>query len=221
MCLAIVVVMLKHHWLPALCLLCLPTTLLAQTVPAAEKTNATTVTSSHLGVAVEPQGGAQLYPASDKPEDEPTTERRWYGWQTIATDASAITLLALAANVEETAQSPLIAAAIGTYVLGAPIVHAAHGHIGKSAGSLALRLMAPAAWVGMGAMVSACDQAHESSCVVLPIIAGVGGIALGVLFPSILDAAVIAREDVPKTVSWTPTVQLAKSGGTVGIAGTF
>jgi hypothetical protein len=49
----------------------------------------------------------------------------------------------------------------------------------------------------------------------------VGAGLLGIITSSTIDAAVIAREDVPRETSFVPVIQIGKSGGTFGVAGSF
>jgi hypothetical protein len=66
----------------------------------------------------------------------------WYGWQTLTIDAAAVGVLILGATSDRTAL-PFAEAAAGAYAIGPPIVHFAHGNVGKGLGSLALRLLGP------------------------------------------------------------------------------
>jgi hypothetical protein len=67
-------------------------------------------------------------------------ERRWYGAQTLAMDGIALGLLVLGASSES---GELIGLSGLTYLLGGPIVHAAHGRAGMSFASLGVRIGFP------------------------------------------------------------------------------
>lgn len=58
----------------------------------------------------------------------------WYGWQNLLVDGGAVVVTPL---------QPLVG--LGAYVVGSPIVHAAHGRVGTAAASLGLRLGLPVA----------------------------------------------------------------------------
>lgn len=167
----------------------------------------------------------QPYPGDDNAVvEEPTTQRRWYGWQTLTTDASAIAVAALAATLDgnATAQPPAIGIALGTYLLGGPLVHAFHGQGGKAGGSFAVRLLAPVTLGGLAWAASQCNPiADGDMCSLGTVVATIGGAALGAVVASVVDAAAIAHEDVPKRTSLVPVVQMSKDGGSVGLAGTF
>jgi hypothetical protein len=106
---------------------------------------------------------------------------------------------ASASGAKSSSTDALLIPLIPVYLLGAPIVHFAHGHGGKGAGSLGLRIAAPV--------------------FLLAIALGGGGYGGGVSFgagaaviaiPVVADAVFIAHEDVPPpgpaTARYTPTV---------------
>jgi hypothetical protein len=66
-------------------------------------------------------------------------------------------------------------------------------------------------------LVSNCSPADCSGGGLLMVGAGL----LGMIASSAIDAAAIAREDVPTVVVFAPVVQIGKNGGTVGVAGRF
>jgi len=155
----------------------------------------------------------------ERPAPAPETQEVWYGWQTLLTDALALgTVFA----------SPELG--IGTYALGAPIVHWGHGNVARGFGSLLLRTGAPfVLGLGGGAM---CDSSHSGSseydgweCLGPMAI----GVLLGVATAVVVDSAVIARETVPveKTTFALGPVKMMPSVGTTGkqttlsLSGTF
>lgn len=66
--------------------------------------------------------------------------RRWYGHQTLTADLIAFTAVVYGGVAQ---MRPVIYSGAATYALGGPAVHAWHGHWGKAAGSLGLRVGAP------------------------------------------------------------------------------
>lgn len=113
----------------------------------------------------------------------------WYGWQTLASDAVAAALLTsggLMLRARDGGDDPapgavaVAASGMGTYALGAPIVHAAHRRYGAAGLSLAARVLAPGAVAG--ALGRGAPSAAKTSAIL--------GAAL---VPVVLDAAWLAR----------------------------
>lgn len=170
-----------------------------------------------------PEAGPSMPIAPAAPVKE-----RWYGWQTLLTDAGAITLtIVLTANADERDDAAVIGAFVigaSTFALGGPIVHGAHGHWGKAGVSLALRaglsLIGGAIGAGIGA--DSCSQYvydHEGCAIGY----GVLGLIAGATTAVIVDAAVLAREIVPAPARdhvmfvFTPV----RSGGGLTLVGRF
>jgi hypothetical protein len=166
-------------------------------------------------------------------------QEHWYGWQTLAMDAAWVGLLGIAVtaiavdpafNDEGAPNAVAIIAmvpAVPTYLFGAPIVHAAHGHWDRAGASLALRIGAPIVlgYLGSGLGTLTCPgKASDTSnyhCV--NGATGAGAIA-GLVAAISLDAALLARERVPNRPSaggWSPTVSLNRSGFSVGLGSEF
>ena len=143
-------------------------------------------------------------------------ERRWYGWQTLATDGAALAFVALASNAEKNdSEEALLGAAAFTFAVGAPIVHWAHGRGTKGAISLAMRVATPLVAFGM---LQDAEKTGSSFRFLL------GGSLLLAWIPSAIaiDAAVLAREEVPRTgVSIAPLVAPSRGGATLGLGGLF
>ena len=149
------------------------------------------------------------YPAEVR--SGPRLESRWYGWQTLLADGSAL-LLASGASVP-------------VYVLGGPVIHWAHGNGWRGVGSLSLRVGAPVVFAA--ALVSTCDGGGEYGCLGEAIL----GVVFGVVTAVAVDAAVLARDTVvveEDDVSFTlgptrvtPAVSLTDSQGKVMLTGTF
>lgn len=149
--------------------------------------------TAQSGAAVQPNAEAAPAvkpPPLDESEFEPRT--KWYGWQNLVMDGSAVSLIALATASETPALS---VAGMLTYVAGSPIVHWAHGNVGTGFGSLAMRVAAFATFAG-GSIACASNSLDDSSsdgggCAVAAI-----GILL-VPAAMAVDAAVLAYDDVP------------------------
>jgi hypothetical protein len=137
-----------------------------------------------------------------------TATRVWYGWQTLATDAIALGPLVLMAAMNGDGAEVFVPLALGTYVLGGPIVHATHGNWGRAGGSLSLRVGAP--------ILCALPVA----AIPVPGFA-LAGLLVGAGLAITLDAAVLARETVVTETAWQPVVLVGKDAAWAGITGRF
>lgn len=155
-----------------------------------------------------------------KAEKADATRDRWYGWQVLVVDG--VSLL-----VATPALPPL---GVAGYVLGAPIVHAAHGSWGTAAGSVGLRVGLPL----LGAFVGS-EGLDRGSCREL-CVGGVIGAGAGILTAIALDAAALSWETVPVTkqdrdeararparsFAVSPGIAPRREGGVdVGVTGVF
>ncbi|MBK8997605.1 MAG: hypothetical protein IPM35_17895 [Myxococcales bacterium] len=155
------------------------------------------------------------WPAPDA-IDEPELERRGYGEQTLLVDGLSLVVIV--------ASGGSLAAVGGLgYLLGPPIVHAAHGHAGKPFASLGLRVGMP-----IGGAVIGCAAEGDSSGDFGCLAGAASGFALGIVGAIILDATVIAREDVPRERPPTqaklrvyPRLTVTGQKGELGIFGQF
>lgn len=171
-------------------------------------------------------------PAAAEPSPAPPARKHthWYGWQTIIVDG--MSLLVMPVMAAETNSSSVVALAVGSYALGGPIVHLAHGEIARAAGSLGLRVGLPFVGAIGGAMVEG-SSCHGEFC---GLRGAVLGGALGVLAAVVIDPAALAYERVdedssvakakvaPKatSVALSPLASPRKEGGfDVGVGGVF
>lgn len=119
-------------------------------------------------------------------------ERTWYGWQTLTVDAGALAILGVTQALahDSTSSYPESArwAGLGTYVFGAPLVHAGHGNWGAAAASFSLRTLP----VGSAyLMLSACDWWHgDRGCT--SVLSAVTMVSF--VLPLALDPALFAYE---------------------------
>jgi hypothetical protein len=104
---------------------------------------------------------------------------------------------------------------VGTYLLGPPIAHAAHGNGGRAWGSFGLRLGMP---VG-GALVGAGNKDSVEGLL--------AGFTLGYLGAVVIDAAALAWERPPAATSVasraliSPQVQVSQRAVSAGLSGAF
>jgi hypothetical protein len=138
-------------------------------------------------------------PSQDKPR------RRWYGWQTLLVDGltGVATMAALESKNRGDAPGALVVVGAGAFVVGTPIVHFARGHVGKGVASLAIRGGCGGALFGLEAVQGA------PQLMVVPL--------LGLIAAIPIDAAVLAREDVPaeQTANTGPFVESLHLASTV------
>jgi hypothetical protein len=153
-------------------------------------------------------------------ESTPHELTSWYGSQTLATDAAAFALLVSAAiavaQKNDMAGEALVYTSLGSYVVGGPIVHAAHGNWGRAFGSFGLRVAAPILGAFLGAALENCSGGDFCG-----VAGGVVGFAVGAGTAIALDAAVIARESVSVGPAVTPVVVTGKDGTWLGLSGRF
>jgi hypothetical protein len=170
--------------------------------------------------------------AADEPEPEPDAPREhvareWYGWQTLASDGLSFTMMGLGvgslahevgssqSDDRHTTSAFLMVTGATGYLLGAPTVHALHGHWGKAGASLALR----GGPIALGSMVALAGRGREAGG------AAAGAIMFfGVIAAVIVDSAVVANEDAPPpppAVSFAPTYDPKSRTGGVTLAASF
>jgi hypothetical protein len=146
---------------------------------------------------------------------------QWYGWQTLLSDAAAVTLMA-ALPIEVGGY-----AGAGVFVAGAPLIHAAHGQPGRMGMSLALRLIPPVAIGGSIALADSCTSTGDG---LSGIGCGIGTLLLGFTVSIAaaataitLDATVFAKKEArpPSSFAIAPMVLPTRGGATLGLAGTF
>ena len=136
-----------------------------------------------------PPTGEQLAEAPQA--DSPRVTRRWYGWQTLSTDAAAGALFLAAIAADHNA--PLYGASAVTFSVGAPAIHIAHGNWQRSLASFALHVFTPmcGAVIGGGTTAPAASTADDSQDPARRILMGVG---IGGLLASAVDGLFLAYE---------------------------
>ncbi|MBL0192938.1 MAG: hypothetical protein IPQ09_01720 [Myxococcales bacterium] len=146
------------------------------------------------------------------------------------TDAVAVTLAFAAVKLGPVAG----VASFGTYLLGAPIVHAVNGRPAMLAASLGTRVVSPilgaVSGAAIGAAVDGCRGGGDYLCGG-PIGGAAIGLLSGVTAAVVLDAAVFSRvhpeATAPARQAWdgkptlAPTMAASPTGGTVGLGGVF
>jgi hypothetical protein len=187
---------------------------------------------SSMGASARAEEG----PSTDVPvaHQQPET----YTLHILAADAVSVGILAASAAIDgassdDTFANGLAFAGVGGLALGGPIVHAAHGHWGRSAVSLGLRVVLPLVGASIGAATADC-QKGEFLCGLSEL--GLG-YTIGQATAITIDAAVLARwstfehspeqrpvrpsEDRAHGVTLVPRVVATPKLGLIGVGGTF
>ena len=143
---------------------------------------------------------------------------RWYGWQSLATDAAAAGLLGAWIHSEgNTVQLVTGISCAGLYFLGGPTVHLVNGNRGRSLASLLIRGGLPLALGTASYVVFKDPTSQDNLNGWWSFMMGVGA---GMVLAPIIDSAALGWERVPPTSrSWTPSVIPASGGATFGLAG--
>ncbi len=176
--------------------------------------------------------GARADDAAAPPSLAPSQPESWYGYQTLLVDG--IALVALPAGIALTVNEAkgdnaaipgLAVTGLGatSYLFGAPIVHWAHGRVGIGFLSLGLRILAPVAGLGLGAVGSQItnDSKNQDG---IPVGAGLGALAA-----IVIDAAVLSWEKPDADRASTtrpaqgliPTFSVTKQALSVGVTSRF
>jgi hypothetical protein len=176
---------------------------------------------------------ASAQDALSPPSDSVKTVRRWYGWQTLTLDGAALGV-AVGGSAFVDRDVPIVAG-LGTYALGAPIVHVAHGEPWRAAGSFGLRVGLP---LLVGDIVARADSTrcpgrdeYEDFECQDQLGKMAAGALVSMLVASAVDAALLAYKTEPvrehaRSMNFTPTLALSPAkergfGAAVGLAGIF
>ena len=143
-----------------------------------------------------------------------------YRAQLVVADLAALGLLVVGADGVGP-PDVLTQAAIGTYALGAPLVHLGNGHGLRAVASLALRVALPAAGAAIGVRL----QGHSecTSCIdnPPPLVGLIFGLGVGGLTAVVLDYAVVGKPVKVTRSGWVPSATPLRGGATVGVSGGF
>jgi hypothetical protein len=147
------------------------------------------LTASLLGTAAHAQ-----MPASPEQSVAPPPPET-YTLHILAADAASVGLIAAGvaavsrASSNEDLGEGLATLGVGGLTFGGPIVHAAHGHWGRSAVSLGLRVVLPILGASMGYSSATCGEDS--------LLCGLGEMAIGFMVGEAMaiaiDAGVVAR----------------------------
>ena len=164
-------------------------------------------------LAAVPEAPTPVRESAQPPSSPVPTASSWYGWQTLTTDGASALLMVMALSSSNGSSSETATAvawlSVGTFVVGGPIVHFAHGNAGKGLGSLALRVGLPLVVGGLGAMAERTQCGGGDFC-------GVGGAFLGGLAGVVgtiaIDSTLLGYERVPAHADSVPVLAVAADG---------
>jgi len=163
----------------------------------------------------------------------PLGAHEWYGWQTALVDVASLGTMPLEASSASFARTPsatyLFLTSAWGYVLGPPIVHAAHGYWRRGAADLALRAGAVTvgAVLGGAATGSPSCNALYVSCITSRPDGPMVGALVGAMLASIVDASFLSwdpgapAESPPPRFTLVPVAQITPLGGAFGVSGRF
>lgn len=149
--------------------------------------------------------------------------RVWYGWQTLLTDAAAVTLVSVGVR----AKSGLLAGTGAfSYAFGGSVVHGMHEHTYKALASFGVRIGAPILGFVLGAASADSNCAKTDYDCQDDLGPAFSGFLIGVLTASAFDAAILAHEDEKSKLDRSPviiapSVSLSRGSGSVGVVGVF
>jgi cell division septation protein DedD len=135
-------------------------------------------------------------PDHDTTASGPTTSR-WYGLPMVI--GEGLSFLTLAVGAQNDSGGAVALGVLGCTLIS-PIVHASNGHGARGWAGFFMR----AGGAGLGALAGGSD-----------------GAAVGYTAAFVLDALVLARDDVPVEPKLVPTLSLGAGGATLGLAGSF
>jgi hypothetical protein len=150
-------------------------------------------------------------PLEAPPATPPPRVSRWYGLPILATDVGGLALVVTGGEIATGREgcragcTSLLVLGSGSFHLGGPIVHFAHGHVARGFISLGMRTAAPVVagfLVGGVFAAAACRKPSAEDggvpCALSAFLVGdVLGAAATKLAASVVDIAYLAREDVP------------------------
>jgi hypothetical protein len=121
----------------------------------------------------------------------------WYGWQNLLSDAVSVALIAQGGSTNSNA---LAYVGVAGYMVGSPVIHAAHGSVTKPFVSLALRLGLPALG-GLSVALLSKRQPDDEGNDIGYALGIAGGVVVGALTAALIDDIAVAR----KVTKVTPT----------------
>lgn len=160
---------------------------------------------------------AETPPSDWTPRDRgPRTEEVWYGRQTLVVDGLSASFL-LTGMATETPELS-VTGGLG-YIFGGPIVHWAHGEVGRGFGSFGIRLGMPVLGAILFSPLDSGDQPSGRG----PS-ASAAGFGLGMVGAVLMDVSLLTYERVPvktkkRSLALQPTFAWSETTLSLGVAG--
>lgn len=170
--------------------------------------------------------------AAPAPAYAPPIRRKvstWYGWQTLIVDGSVVLASAVVGPTSDSF-SATSALFLGGYLLGGPIVHFAHGEVGKGFGSLGLRVVLPLAGGVTGGLIGVSTSDGDGFAALGSFAGGASiGVLVGAAGAILIDVAALAHEEKIVEEPARSGLRLVPSAGydprrqafSAGLGGTF
>lgn len=140
----------------------------------------------------------------------------------VLADAVSITAVIIGARNE---LGPVGVPGLAGMVLAAPAVHVSQEQGGRALGSLGLRLGMPIAGAALAVWMHERDQKGRQECDCMGgILAGFGGMALGLTSAMVVDALFLGWRRQPvaeRSVALLPSLAVTPNGAAMGLAGRF
>lgn len=163
---------------------------------------------------------------------------RWYGWQPLVVDLGSIATKVGGGFVRGAGTAPIEIVGGAGYVLGAPLIHLAHGQADKAGVSIALRTLVPGVGALVGVLLASIafpngtvsqsgDSVSAVDKSVYQALGGFIGFGAGAVAGIVVDDVVVAKEKAapPAPPDSHPTIEPrvvgVRGGATFGIGGTF
>ena len=167
-----------------------------------------------------PPAAPLLLPAAPGAPAARAPDQDWYGAPAVASDAGVAAIMLLSAGLESRS---VFYVGLAAYALGPPLNHLDSGHGPRAVVSFALRaagLGAAAALLAVGMHANGCGSDGSNANCDLILLSPIPVIASMVIDDGWLahHRGTSARRD---TVAFSPTVSLARGGGTLGLSTVF
>lgn len=207
----------------ALVLLCAGTPALTLASPRVARADEPCPTTTPPVVVEDVERGAE----AERGIERTIPYKEWYGWQTLMVDAvSAATFASGVALSSTRPGAGLTVLGLGGIIVGSPIVHWSHGHVGRGFASAALHTVLPSLTASLAVLGFACES---DGCVNVVMAATP---LLGVVLASAIDAAVLgydaksrpasdARSWAPRHVVLAPALTITPTLQQAGLSGAF
>ena len=186
---------------------------------------------------IPPPTGAAVIQPTPAPAPVPAapvvlTEREWYGWASLLVDAAALGIFIGGWAADD---GKIVGAGYLGYIFGSPVVHFAHGNVGKGFGAFGMRVGIPLGGFLVGGLFGygfggGADGDGKfknlGSSSNGPVVGATIGGAIGVIAASAIDAGLMAYtkprpRETASTVTLVPKLDLRPGHTAVGVGGTF